>query len=222
MRVALFDVDGTLIRGQSYAHLLRWLWRRGWRRPRVLGVVCAGLPSQLGRKLGLVDRLHNQERWARGMAWLLRDAPVAEVEDLLGLFCRELAAALRPGVREEMRARRAEGYRIILASTGISPVIGCLAQALEARGHAATPLEVQGGRFTGRLAGPVCNAVRKLRYVEELAEAWGEPIDWAASFAYSDGVPDLPMLERVGHPVAVDPDSRLLRIAGERNWRVIT
>lgn len=221
MRVALFDVDGTLIQGQSYAYLLRWLWRRGWRRRRVLGVLCAGLPSQLLRKAGLVDRLRNQERWARGMAWLLRDVPVAEAEELFRLFCRDLGAALRPEVAQELQARRAEGYRIVLASTSIAPVVERLAQALGAHGFVATPLHICDGRFTGRLAGPPCNGHEKLRYLDALAESWGEAVDWGASCAYSDGMPDLPMLERVGSPVVVDPDPRLLQVATDRRWRVV-
>lgn len=54
MRVALFDVDGTLIRGQSYAYLLRWLWRRGWRRARRQGLhVLTGTRTSSTRASGV-------------------------------------------------------------------------------------------------------------------------------------------------------------------------
>ena len=73
------------------------------------------------------------------------------------------------------------------------------------------------GRYTGEIAfyayGPA-----KAEAIREMAAR--ESIDLPASFAYSDSVTDLPMLEAVGNPVAVNPDSDLLKIATERDWEI--
>lgn len=221
MRVAVFDLDGTLIRGQSYAYLLRWLWQRGWRRPRIVALLAAGVPSYVLRKVGWVDRLRNQERWARGMAWLWRGVAVDEVRALMADFVACLQPWVRPEVLAEMHARRREGCRIILASTVVAPLLEQVAKAVNADGWVATPLEVRDGHFTGRLAGLPCNGWRKVEGVEALVRGWGSEVDWAGSCAYSDGFPDVPLLERAGNPTAVAPDDRLREVARARGWRIL-
>src|SRR2546422_935013 len=76
---------------------------------------------------------------------------------------------------------------------------------------------VETERYTGGLDGPLCHGEEKARRVVELASARG--IDLARSFAYSDSVNDLPMLELVGTPVAMNPDRRLLWIARRHGWQ---
>lgn len=218
MRVALFDVDGTLLHGQSYTHVLKELWRIGFRRGRIALLLAANLPRQLLRRLGLTDRLRNQERWSLALGGLFKGVPVTGVHAILRRCMANLP--LRQSVMDEMARRRAEGCRIILASGSVHPVILEIMVAVRAEGACGTPLEARNGLYTGRLGGEPCRGARKLHYLEPWLD--GEAVDWAASYAYSDGVPDLPMLERVGHPVAVDPEPALAQIATERGWTIIS
>jgi len=218
MELVLVDVDGTLIDGQSYTSVLQEIWQQRWRRPRLAGLLARRLPFQALRKLRLVDRLQNQERWARGMAWLLAAAPVAEVQGLMHAACGRLVPRMRQQVVAELAEHRRVGRRVCLASTAVEPVLEALAPFVPADAWVGTRLAVRDGRYTGELEGPPCNGAVKLRYVEE---SIGSGIDWAESYAYSDGLPDLPMLERVGHAVLVDPDSALALVAGPRGWRVL-
>jgi phosphoserine phosphatase len=78
-----------------------------------------------------------------------------------------------------------------------------------------TPLEVEGGVFTGRLRGPVRSGAHKAEYLRKLLR--GE----ALYAAYGDSLPDLSMLELAEQPVVVYPEPRLRALAVERNWRVI-
>ena len=79
--------------------------------------------------------------------------------------------------------------------------------------------EVKDGVYTGRPDGPFTYREGKAQAIRELAKR--EEIDLAESYAYSDSESDLPMLRAVGHPVAVNPDPALERVAREQGWRVM-
>jgi phosphoserine phosphatase len=79
--------------------------------------------------------------------------------------------------------------------------------------------EVRDGVYTGRPDGPFIYREGKAEAIRELAAREG--IDLAKSFAYSDSESDLPMMRAVGHPVAVNPDRELQRVAREEGWRIM-
>jgi phosphoserine phosphatase len=79
--------------------------------------------------------------------------------------------------------------------------------------------EVVDGQYTGRPGGPFTYREGKAQAIRELAAREG--IDLARSWAYSDSESDLPMLRAVGHPVAVNPDSTLARVARHEGWEVL-
>ena len=81
-----------------------------------------------------------------------------------------------------------------------------------------TRLAVENGRFSGSLLPPTCYGVGKVHHAERFAEAHG--IDLAQSSFYTDSYSDLPMLQRVGRPVAVNPDRRLSRYARRQGWPI--
>ena len=78
---------------------------------------------------------------------------------------------------------------------------------------------VEDGVYTGELDGPFCYGDGKVEAIRELAKWNGYELDQC--FAYSDSVSDLPMLEAVGHPVAVNPDAKLERHAREHGWPIV-
>ena len=94
-----------------------------------------------------------------------------------------------------------------------------LAHVLSFDGALGARSEVVDGRYTGRAAGPFTYREGKSVAMRELAAAEG--IDLAASYAYSDSESDLPMLRAVGHPVVVNPDAELRRVAREEGWEIM-
>src|SRR5206468_12567656 len=80
--------------------------------------------------------------------------------------------------------------------------------------------EIRDGVYTGRPAGPFTYREGKAEAIREVAGREG--FDLSESFAYSDSESDLPMMRAVGHPVAVNPDAALLRVAREEGWQMIT
>ncbi|MEA3056422.1 MAG: hypothetical protein QOD30_1854 [Actinomycetota bacterium] len=120
---------------------------------------------------------------------------------------------------ELIRSHRADGRVVAIVSAAPEEVVQPLAEHLGADLAIGTRAKVDAnGRYSGELEryayGP-----QKAEAVRELAAQMG--IDLASSYAYSDSVTDLPMLEAVGHPVAVNPDRPLLRVARERDWEVV-
>jgi phosphoserine phosphatase len=79
--------------------------------------------------------------------------------------------------------------------------------------------EVRDGKYTGKPGGPFTYREGKAEAIRELAAREG--IDLEASWAYSDSESDLPMLRAVGHPVAVNPDAELARVARQEGWEVL-
>jgi HAD superfamily hydrolase (TIGR01490 family) len=119
-----------------------------------------------------------------------------------------------------MQAHQAEGRMVLIVSAAPEEIVTPLARHLGADGAIATrALLDDEGRYTGEVAfwayGPW-----KAEAMRGLAEERG--IDLDASYAYSDSATDLPMLEAVGHPVVVNPDRELARVARQRQWEVVT
>ena len=87
----------------------------------------------------------------------------------------------------------------------------------------ATEPQIVDGRFTGDIVGEPCMREGKIAHLDRWLAARGKTLrDFAGSWFYSDSINDLPLLERVTHPVAVDPDSSLEKIARDRGWRRLT
>jgi len=108
-------------------------------------------------------------------------------------------------------------YIVTAASQELADI---LAQVLAFDGAIGSEIsEVADGVYTGRPAGVFVYRSGKAQAMRELAAREG--IDLEASYGYSDSESDLPMLETVGHPVAVNPDASLARIARERGWDIL-
>src|SRR5215204_2642560 len=113
---------------------------------------------------------------------------------------------------------KASGREVVIVSSSGEEVVGPIGELVGADRVIATRMVIEDGRYTGEVEyyayGPT-----KAAAMRELAEAAG--YDLADCYAYSDSITDLPMLEAVGHPAAVNPDRGLRRAALERGWPVL-
>ncbi len=108
---------------------------------------------------------------------------------------------------------------LVAIVTGATPYVALpLARELSIEHVVATELEVEDGRFTGRVAPPMSYGKGKVVLAEKLAEQQGFSLG-EATF-YSDSITDLPLLEHVATPIVVNPDRRLRSIARARGWRI--
>ncbi len=202
---ALFDFDGTLIRGDSIVRFLRYAHRRG--------LVSAGGLARAGLCAALYGlRLLTAEEAKQQSLAFLKGRGEKEVSALAEDFCREaLVPALYPEGVRELRQRSAEGAEVLLISASPSFYLEPLKRMLPISAVIATRMDVEDGVYTGLLFGENCRGVQKpLRLAEYLA-ARGEMVDYAASWAYGDSAGDTPMLMLCGHKAAVNAKRRLVK-----------
>jgi HAD superfamily hydrolase (TIGR01490 family) len=144
-------------------------------------------------------------------------------DDLLALNERVLPVLLgkiRPEARRLVDIHRHAGRNTYIVSAAPHEIVEPLAISLGMTHGLGTRGEVENGIYTGRLEGPFCYADGKVDAITEIARFEG--FDLGQCYAYSDSASDLPMLSAVGHPVAVNPDSKLERHARRHGWPVVT
>jgi HAD superfamily hydrolase (TIGR01490 family) len=205
-------MDKTLIAENSGAMYMKYRHARGevssWE-------LAKGLSAYLRYKLGVL----NIQEWARGA---LREFEGEEEAELAAQarqdFAPQVIAAIYPEARDLVDMHRERGDVVAIVSGATRFVVEPIAEALGVEHMIYTRLEVMEGRFTGRVIEPVCFEEGKIYWLEQFIEDHG--IELARSYFYSDSITDLPLLERVGHPVVTNPDPMLYRIARKRHWPV--
>jgi putative phosphoserine phosphatase/1-acylglycerol-3-phosphate O-acyltransferase len=130
-----------------------------------------------------------------------------------------LADAIQPFARPIIEDHRVAGRALVLATTTPDDLIRPLAQALGFDDVVATRYGEDDGKYDGSISGEFVWGQGKLRAVRRWAEEHGVALD--QSWAYSDSFYDVPLLSAVAHPVAINPDPRLVLVAAIRRWPVL-
>ena len=212
---AFFDLDRTLLRRSSALALAGPFRRRGLisRRALMRAALWQALFVARGASGEAVRRAAEE-----GLV-VLRGMTPAELQQLVA---EALGPVLRPLVYREpvelAAGHRERGEPVYIVSAALQEIVDALARDLGFDGAIGTVAEVAGGVYTGRTL-HARHAAGKAEAVRELAEREG--LDLSVSTAYSDSHTDLPFLEAVGNPVAVNPDRQLRRIAAERGWPIL-
>ena len=212
---AFFDLDRTLLRRSSALALAGSFRERGLISRRQL------LKAATWQLL-FVARGASHEAVRSAAEDGLRVLAGYRVDDLRELVAEAMEPVLRPLVYAEplrlVEQHRERGERVYVVSATLQEIVEGIADDLGFDGGLGTICEVRDGRYTGR-AVRALHAQAKAECVQELAAREG--LDLAACTAYSDSHTDLPFLEAVGHPVAVNPDRELRRLAAARGWPVL-
>jgi HAD superfamily hydrolase (TIGR01490 family) len=214
MEAAFFDLDKTIISRSSSLALSRPMYRAGM---VTRGQLLRGAYAQLVYALVGADE-KKMDRLKEGMLALTKGWERAEVERLVHDV---IIDAIDPYVYQEaldlMALHRQDRRRIYIVSSSPEEVVRPLARHFGVSGVIATRARIENGRYTGELAF-YCAGEGKAQAIRDLAERVG--LDLGGSYAYSDSISDLPMLEAVGHPVAVNPDKDLRKEAEARDWDI--
>lgn len=208
--LAAFDLDGTLITGYTASVVYRDRLRRfDLNVAELLRTTGAAFDTQfrgadVGRLMeiavtGLAGRREDELR-----EWSQR------------LFRQDIAAMIYPDVRRLLDAHRRAGHRIVMATSATVYQAQDVAYDLGIDEILCSRPEVVDGMLTGKLTGPALWGPEKAKAVRAFAEEVGTPLSEA--FAYSNGAEDVPMLDSVGRPVALNPDRKLAGIARAEGW----
>lgn len=211
---AFFDLDGTLVRGFTATVHAGHRLRNGQARfGELTGIIEASVRYKLGR-------MEFERLLQRAGGYLAGDA-LAELDELgEDLFQRRTVSRLFPVMREVVAAHQERGHTVVMSSSAMTLHAEPVARHLGITHVLCNHFETgEDGRLTGRIVKPIIWGRQKARAVLQFSVAHG--IDLTDSFGYSDGTEDLPVLEAVGHPRAVNPRPGLAAAAAERAWPVL-
>ena len=217
MEAAFFDLDKTLLPGSSLFPLAREMYRQRYFGLRDIGRLGT---DQIRYRLMGNEAEGSMERARQATLEVVRGRPRDEVIAFGRSVAREeILPRLYPQAVELMSRHKMAGRAVYIASSSPEDYLALLAQELAIDGVVGTRAEVVDGLYTGNLDGPMVHGPEKATRVQELAK--DKDLDLARSFAYSDSINDLPLLELVGNPVALNPDRQLKAIARRRGWQVL-
>ncbi len=212
---AFFDLDRTIITGSALFTFGWAAYRNGMLANRdlakdalnTLTFIFAGASDDKAE--GVRDRVLGA----------IAGVPVADLAEL----GEQIIPALEDDVRREARGlidlHHAAGRDTYIVSASPVEIVDRFAKSIGMTGGIGTVAEIEDGIYTGDLAEPFCYGEGKAEAIKRLAKEEG--YDLERSYAYSDSISDLPMLELVGHPVAVNPDRALEAIGVNRGWPIV-
>jgi putative phosphoserine phosphatase/1-acylglycerol-3-phosphate O-acyltransferase len=209
---AFFDMDKTLIAENSGSVYMKHRYETGeigaWE-------LAKGLGAYLQYKVGVLDLAAWTKQMMLDFKGQREDELVREANEL---FEKAILPTLYPEAVALVEEHQRKGHLVSIVSGATRFVVEPLAVHLGIEHMLYTRMEVEDGLFTGRVVEPVCFEEGKIYWLQQFIEAEG--IDLAKSYFYTDSVTDLPLLDLVGHPVAVNPDPFLYRAAMKRHWPV--
>ena len=213
---AFFDVDNTMMQGASIYHFARGLAARDFFTWQDLAQFA--WKQVAFRMKGVEDPAHMEEAKEAALSFVAGHK-VADVVALGEEIYDDLMAdRIWSGTRALAQLHLDAGQRVWLVTAAPAELASLIARRLGLTGAMGTVAENKDGVYTGRLVGEPLHGPAKAEAILALAEREGLELERCA--AYSDSANDLPMLSLVGHPVAVNPDHELKRIARENGWEI--
>jgi HAD superfamily hydrolase (TIGR01490 family) len=217
MEAAFFDLDKTIIARSSALVFGRPFYKEGF---ITRSTIVKGMYAQLVYRLVGADE-GKMERMRQALLELTKGWDKEKVSQLVRDTLEEI---IDPIIYAEalqlIEEHQAAGRRVYIVSSSAEEIVKPLAEYIGVQNVIATRAKVDDeGRYKGELE---FYSYAEGKREAILAEAEQQGIDLSASYAYSDSMTDLPMLEAVGHPHAVNPDKELRKIAEERGWPILT
>ncbi len=218
MRLALFDLDNTLLVGDSDYEWGQFMCDQG---------VVEREQYEAQNRIYYAQYVDGTLDIHEYLGFALRPLAAHSPEDLArwhGEFMRtRIRPMILPAARALVRRHLDAGDLCAIITATNSFVTGPIARDFGIEHLIATEPERVNGRYTGRVAGTPCFRDGKLVRLDQWLGGLGRRLaDFQASTCYSDSHNDLPLLQRVTRPVAVDPDDTLAREAARRGWESIS
>ena len=221
MIAAIFDLDGTLYTGHIAKGIARHHRMHRVKRLPLYAFMTTHMPLWLLQRLGLLSEAAMRELWTRHMGWPVRGWTPQEAAAAFAWIAEQYVQPLvHPDVMARLRDHQAAGHRVILVSGTPAPLLAEIGRQFGVEETVGTPLVLRAGRYTGACELPVCQGPNKVLRLDSYLRG-SDNVLWPQSYAYADSYTDLPLLERVGHPVAVYPDSRLSAYAQSQGWEIM-
>lgn len=212
-KLAIFDVDGTLIKGESPSLFLKFLFFKG--KLIKLGIFKLSFLAFLYRIGFIKDATELIENFAK----LFKGQNLEDIKKLsIEFFNKILKKKIRRKLMFQIFEFKKQGYFILILSATPEFILKPLADFLGADKLISTKFEVKNGIFTGKIEKKIVYSNVKEEIVKHIEE-YG--FNLKQSIFFSDHISDLPLLEEVGFPIVVNPKSKLKKIALKKNWTIL-
>jgi HAD superfamily hydrolase (TIGR01490 family) len=213
MRLAVYDLDGTLLDGDSHIALLTEFVVRSRAPIRSRSKVVAGAAQW-------ALRLRDDDGTKTLAAEVLATLPPGRTDAWIHRFvCERVLPRVRPEMRRRLRVDRTAGFTTMLLSASLDAPVRIVARALGFDHFAATALARLDGVYLGRIEASPLRGAAKAEYLRRFAR--DHDADLSRARGYGDRGSDVPFLELVGEKFAVHPDRALRKIARARGWNII-
>ena len=216
MKVAIFDFDGTLFPEETFPLMMKHLKTHPQHAKRYRYFFAKILPIYVAYKC----KLYPEKPMKAHSMWSLVSSFGSAKQSEVDLFFRELGRGmsekLSGSVLERFEQHRKDGYYTMLVSGAFEPLLYAATDKLAFDSIIGTQVPISNKKSEMVHV----HGEKKIEKVKEKLANYN--VDWNNSFAYGDSFADVPVLELVGHPVAVKPESRLLQIAQDRNWEILS
>lgn len=209
---AFFDFDGTIMAGFSATEFFKEQIKRGQISVNDFLETVSTIGSFSLGKIGFSGLMTASAGLMRGIA----ESEYREFGE--EVYEKQIARLIYPESRALVKAHLKKGHTVAIVSSATPYQVAPAARDLDIEHVLCSRFEVKNGEFTGGIVRPLCWGEGKVTAAEGLALERG--IDLDQSFFYTDSHDDLELLERVGHPHALNPNSKLAKIAEENNWPV--
>jgi len=211
-KVAFFDVDNTLLKGNISLMYAGFYFRRGdipfFSMVKVVYYV-------LMHKMG---RLHYQDFFDKSLSFIDGKKVSSEIKNVKGYYDRKVRGKIDPDALALLLKHRKEGYKIVLLTNAPDLFVDNLAKELSADDVICSQFELSNGNLTGRCK-INCYGEMKLAMLRSYIKK--KRLDPKMCYYYADNFSDLSALSYVGHPVAFKPDRKLRRHAEKEGWEIV-
>ena len=213
--LVIFDIDNTLVKGQSQNILLNYLYRKG-----LIGKIYF-LKIYIWFALYNFGIVKNPKRILEYAIKFIGGRKVEEVKNVINEFVKiELKKYFFKEAIKKIEEHKKAGRKILLLSNAIYALTGEIANYLGVDEYIASELEIKDNRYTGKLVGSLAYGENKLEKVKSfLVSRSGLSLD--NTWAYADHRSDITLLTSVKHPTVVNPDGGLTMCAEKNKWPII-
>jgi len=214
VEIVVFDFDGTLIDASSPVKLISRL-----NRDRIMTRRSVGLSLVWGVKYKLGLR-RDQIKPRRYVFASFKDFHASDANAIMkNLYHEELRNCLRPEALAALEEHRAQERHIVVVSASFEPIIRELCADLDIEDFLCTRMEISDGSYTGETLGMPPEGIEKLTQLTQWANDKFGVDGWIVTHAYGDHHSDVHVMETAQHPIAIDPDRKLERVAKKRGWQ---
>lgn len=209
-KLAIFDIDGTIIKGQSQKMLLRYAFHKGYISYSFYSYVILWF---LLYKIGILSSVSNVLQSAIGFS---KDKSVNEIDKLVrNCFTEKISSYIYKDVSDLIRSYLLNGTKVVLVSSAIEPIVKQFSEYFQGTEYKGTTMEVFNNIYTGHIAGPILYGFEKVKYIENIIKSGNYKKEDV--IAYADHKTDLPIFDIVGKGVLINPDVSLRRYCLKEN-----